>query len=402
MVGITELSIQDFRSIQQAKVRLAPVTVVYGPNSAGKSSILYSLLALRNIVLNPNQDANGFFNFGFANLGSFESVSFEHHLDSTIQFGLTKIASGIEVTYQIQIRRRDGGFRIYLNAGGNRVESIHLDVTFPYPGGQQSQEIISFGGEPYKVNWNGIVAQVQAHEEAATKNEAEQLATLLNSVAESIRQISIVPLKRGFTKPQYSTVPVSQMPTTEDEVATSLSNDKYLVSKVSHYLEQILGRDLRVNVNPGTAIFSLDATDRNTGVASELVNEGFGVNQLVYLLAKCLPRDTRLCCVEEPEVHLHPSAVRKLAESFVAMAHNENKQFLISTHSEALVIAFLALVAKGEIAPADLAFYHVTKPDRITIIEPQEVNEHGQLEGGLASFIAGEMEDIAAFLGVSE
>ena len=57
---------------------------------------------------------------------------------------------------------------------------------------------------------------------------------------------------------------------TEEEVATTLSNNRHLVAKVSYYLEKVLNRDFRLNVQPGTAIFSLDSTDRNTGLASEL------------------------------------------------------------------------------------------------------------------------------------
>ena len=188
---------------------------------------------------------------------------------------------------------------------------------------------------------------------------------------------------------------------TEDEVATSLSSDKYLVSKVSHYLEAILGRDFRVNHRSGTAIFSLDATDKRTGVGAELVNEGFGVNQAVHLLARCLHKESEWVCIEEPEIHLHPTAVRALAAAFVRMVQKEKKRFVISTHSESLVVALLALVARSELKPSDFACYLAKKDAMETDFERQIVKENGQIEGGLTSLIEAELADVRDFMQVT-
>jgi predicted ATPase len=181
-------------------------------------------------------------------------------------------------------------------------------------------------------------------------------------------------------------------------VATFLSNDKYLVAKVSFYLEKILGRDFRVNFQGGTAIFSLDATDKKTGVATELVNEGFGVNQMVYFLAKSLSRDAEWSCVEEPEIHLHPSAVRGFGKTLGEIVNDEGKHFLVSTHSEAFVTSLLGMVAEGKLKPEQLAFYFVHKEGRRAIFDCQKVHPDGQIEGGLAAFIEGELEDVKTFL----
>lgn len=56
------VSLKDFRSIREQVVPLGPITVVYEPNGAGKSSLLYGLAVLRNVVLGPSQAIQGFFN----------------------------------------------------------------------------------------------------------------------------------------------------------------------------------------------------------------------------------------------------------------------------------------------------------------------------------------------------
>jgi predicted ATPase len=182
-------------------------------------------------------------------------------------------------------------------------------------------------------------------------------------------------------------------------VATLLGQERYLKGPVSQYLQDITGREFDVSATLGTVMFSLETTDKAARISTDLVNEGFGTNQLVYCLAKALRADARLVCVEEPEINLHPTSVRALAQAMVRMIKEEQKQFLVSTHSETLVLALLAQVAKKELKPEDLACYLTTKIQKTTHFERQNVNERGQIEGGLKSFMEAELEDLKAFLG---
>lgn len=106
-------------------------------------------------------------------------------------------------------------------------------------------------------------------------------------------------------------------------------------------------------------------------------------------------------CIEEPEIHLHPTAIRRLARALTEMVREErSKHLIISTHSEQFIMSLLALVADGTYSPEDLAIYLVTKEGKESKFQRQQVNENGQVEGGLASFMEGELEDMKAFLGV--
>src|SRR5947208_914040 len=75
---LTRLNVQNFRSIESCDVELAPITIFFGPTSAGKSTLFYALLVLRNFILNPNQAVDGLFNLGFQNLGGFDACVFNH------------------------------------------------------------------------------------------------------------------------------------------------------------------------------------------------------------------------------------------------------------------------------------------------------------------------------------
>ncbi len=393
------LKIKNFRAIQDQQIELAPISVVYGANSAGKSSLLYALLTLKAAILNSNSSTSGFFNYGFTSLGGFDAVVFDHLKSSNIELSLQVQTDDGTVEHGVAFGETQGIFRFI-----SKPEPFNFDietpVTFPYPGNLPVTVNRVLHDESVAFTWNGITAQLPAGQQSGPKTlEAlSRLVARVNIPAELLRKIGMVPLKRGFSKPVYQTQPVSAALITEDEVATFLSTNKYLVSKVSHYLEKVLNQDFRVNVQPGTAIFSLDATDKKTGVATELVNEGFGVNQMVYLLAKALNPETLWTCVEEPEIHLHPSAVRAFARVLGDVVKNEGKKFVVSTHHEAFVLALLSLVAEGELPPQQLAFYFVRKEGKRAIFERQVIHDDGQLEGGLTSFMGGELEDLKSLL----
>lgn len=418
------LHVKNFRSIREMdELEVAPLTLLYGPNGAGKSSLVYSLLTLRNFILNSNQLPNGLFNYTFANLGNYEAVVFDHNLANSIELGVTVEHNEFEVRYTLTFNETGGRLELSLNpAKGspnpvkvlNPSYSLHLDFTFPYPLNQSTRVSGFSPGLPlHEVIWNGIIAQVKTGLPDSF-GEATRLAESLNAPAELLSKVQIVPLKRGFSKPLYSSVSLSPLLITEDEVATYLSSNKYLESKLSRYLERIVERDFRVNRQPGTSLFSLDSNERKTGIASELVNEGFGVNQIVHFLAVCLHSGRNgyaadapaqredVICVEEPEIHLHPSAVRRLAQALVEISREERKRFLISTHSEAFLSALLTIVAQGDLDPSDLACYYAVKEGKSTRFERQQVNEKGQIEGGLVSFLEGEMADIRTLLKVAE
>ncbi len=399
-----QIEIKNFRAIHEQTVELAPITVVYGPNGAGKSSLLYSLLTLKNVILNSNQTSSGFFNYVFASLGSFDAVVFNHHSSSNIELSLMLERDGMTVRHGVSFSEKQGILRLASHSGADLTFSTELPVAFPYAGNQQTPSPLSYREEKFTLTWNGITAQVQPDTQSSTEalQVASRLAAAFNGPAEILRRTTIVPLKRGFSKPFYQTQPLSPLLVNEDEVATFISQEKYLISKVSFYLEKILERDFRVNVQPGTAIFSLDATDKRTGIATELVNEGFGVNQMVYFLIKALNKDAEWTCVEEPEIHLHPKAVRRFARVLGELVSDESKRFLVSTHSEPFVAALLAMVAEGRISQEQVALYMVRKEWKKARFDRQTVHSNGQIEGGLASFMEGEIEDLKSLLAASQ
>ena len=425
-----KLHIKNFRSIKQLDLEIAPITVLYGHNGTGKSSALYAPLTLKNIVMNPNQDIQAFFNYGFTSLGTFEEIVFDHNPNNELELGITiefpnevkSRSEGFvietEIDYRITcLNDATGSFRIGITEENRDVPELGKDVlraTLPvsFLERRRTQELFGVNQSDKIFGWNGVSTEdvtPSPYDEAQMPSElvyvSEATIEMLNPPVVELSRVSFVPLGRGFFQPMYSLERErngSSITSVEQEVTSLLANNRHLEYAVSRRIEEILNRNfhVRADIGSGSKLFSLDAIDRQTGLGAGLVNEGFGVNQLVCMLAKVLHPDAGIVCIEEPEIHLHPTAIRKLARALSEIVRkNTDKHLVISTHSEQFVMSLLALVAEGAHSPVNLAMYLVTKDGKESEFRRQQVNENGQIEGGFASFIEGELEDMKAFLG---
>lgn len=399
---LQRLDIRNLRGIQSADISLAPITVLIGPNNAGKSTVLYALLLLKNIVVNPNQPLDSFFNLGFLNLGGFKQSVFVK--DETRPIALAVEVSGDETLGHYGVQMGKHASHLHLDIVKPFELSMQLDVTFPYALSLNASGTFEFRGTTFSVTWNGLNSTISPAEPSEL---AQQVAAILNFATEQVRGIDTVPLRRGFTKPVYSAVPIPPQVLSDDEVATILANDPDLLGRVDHAFERIFDRNFVVFTPPGTANFYLQSRNRETGLVVELVNEGFGTNQLAFTLAKVFKEgSSSLVCIEEPEIHLHPGAIQRMAGVFARVAREslvtKRRQFLITSHSEHLISSLLALVAKGELSPEDVGLYYIDRKGYETVVERAVVTPKGQIKGGLRGFYEVELAAIRDMLKLDE
>lgn len=100
MARVASLGLKNFKSIggKQQKITLSPITLLFGPNSAGKSTVLQSLIYLREIVgnrnLNPDTTELG---GSWLDLGGFKNLVHGHNLDEAIEFEVDIALEGDEL-----------------------------------------------------------------------------------------------------------------------------------------------------------------------------------------------------------------------------------------------------------------------------------------------------------------
>jgi AAA15 family ATPase/GTPase len=410
---ITKLNIQNFKSLRRAELPFGKITVLTGANNSGKSSFIYSLLALKNTITNPNQSIDACLTLPFINLGGFQQTVFSKDESQNIVLEIVSEEDGIEVAYKLSI----GKISSFLEITSLKPYQFtaKLDVAFPYPANKAEE--FEFENDTLKVkySWNGIIGSnfsVSAKESIENPADPSQTA-LINETSALLKRIfqlpitefakiDFVPLRRGFTQPYFNPVPLQTQISTEAEIASLLATDRDLSGKVTFYLEKIVERTFSVYSPPGIATIYLQTMDKKNGFTSDLVNEGLGTNQLVTILAKIMQKNNKFICIDEPEIHLHPTTIDKLVSVLIEMAENEDKQFLVSTHSEHFINSLLKNVVDGKIKNEEVKVYYLDKTRKETNTEFQEINSDGQIKGGLKNFYHAELNNMKTFFKITD
>jgi predicted ATPase len=116
-----------------------------------------------------------------------------------------------------------------------------------------------------------------------------------------------------------------------------------------------------------------------------IVNTGSGIRQSLPLIVRSfMPvEEETLIIIEEPETHLHPAAHGNLAERFVeSYLEDNNRHYLIETHSQNFVLRLRKMVAAGLLNPEDLAIYYVDfdEEENESTLKRINIDNEGEVE----------------------
>ena len=83
---LSHIEIENFKGIGSRQIiELKPITLLFGPNSAGKSTILQALHYLREILERRNIDPDLTIAGGLIDLGGFTTLVHNHELDRPVR-----------------------------------------------------------------------------------------------------------------------------------------------------------------------------------------------------------------------------------------------------------------------------------------------------------------------------
>ena len=83
--------------------------------------------------------------------------------------------------------------------------------------------------------------------------------------------------------------------------------------------------------------------------------------------------------IEEPEIHLHPKMQRIVCDILAEIA-TENKQVVITTHSEHFLETLAKRIAEGALNADKLSVYHFEKHDRVAIMNTVDVTNKNLID----------------------
>ncbi len=113
---------------------------------------------------------------------------------------------------------------------------------------------------------------------------------------------------------------------------------------------------------------------------------GTGISQVLPVVVAAIGVDAPLVVIEQPELHIHPAMQVQLGDLFITQS-NENKFFMIETHSEHLLLRILRRIREtadgkapeeAKLLPNEVAVYYVESENGSTQVNHIGLDENGR------------------------
>lgn len=442
---LTELRLQNFKAWRDTgPMRLAPLTVIFGTNSSGKSSLGHLLLALKQTVLLTDRKRS--LHLGDENslidLGTFEDCLYDHDLSRLMSFALSwRSREALELRDILDPGQVFRGDELTLAAEIAASKAKQPETRqFSYTLHQDDDEVLKarhgrhdgkafLKCEPLRLvhaqgrNWGVESPEKFYRFSDKTLSRYQNAHFLTDFVLEAEYLLEnfyyLGPLRSppkrvypwsGDTPPDVGgegelTIPAILAAAQQGRQLNRGPKQKYqpFDAFIAGWLKS-LGIIHEFKVEPiaeGRKEYEVLIQTHIGAPEVKLTDVGFGVSQILPALVQAFyaPPNSVLW-MEQPEIHLHPRVQANLADAFISAiqaredGENRNTQLIIESHSEHFLNRLQRRIAEGELTPDEVAIYFVTRKRHGAHLEPLSVNEYGDIENWPDDFFGEDMEDI--------
>lgn len=405
-MSLNAITLRNWRSFKEQRVELRPLTLIYGDNNAGKSALLRAVVALSERV----SQASGGLNWraevlsgaDFASLlrkGISEdeeaALGWTLHTDEGVELSCAlKWFAPWEEAVLTRFEARRGERWLRLEWVPVESERMALARSYQFSGDQHEAVLVKA--------WCSMMLPTI---EDATDAQSAQLGAVWGapSYADKVEMARVQWLRAGRAVPQIAARQRRFVPwlTSRGLGAVELLEQAPAVYAwvQERFAACTRGYTLRL-VNPDSknvkAVasrhgFDVDVTELGDGVQGLLPtltalgwmacghNEGAGEQEGLDLdgLARRLSGPTILA-LEEPESQLHPTLQRELGAAMCEAVRaikeaGSGRKLLVETHSDVLLMTVQLAIARGVIAPSDVAIYWVKQDEATGVSEARQV-----------------------------
>lgn len=408
---ITNIEVDGFKSLEKINLEIKPITILIGLNSSGKSSVLQLLAILKQSLKNHILIGNG----TLANFGAFNEI-----VSKRLQKKEIKILIGGIRTQNLDAPfsgNTEYGYSFTATAEGIKSHSVTIksgkivvDATAKIDSSNRIQPAVHFNNNKSEIIFNqefNLGYPLSQHSVTGPDINYASLHRFLEVIAKDLMDFRLVPTMRGISCPTYPL---------ESNASEDLVDSSNLYSQTRKFCSTVVYGSPRIerkinkwlNKITGVTIRGRAVPDKQGSIEAyrkyeiNLVNEGFGTNQLVHMFAQIAKSPANsIIGIEEPEVHLHPKAQSELAKVLIEISKEDRKNLVLTTHSEHILYRILIEVAKGTLSLEDLAIYHFKlSKDGVTQVERLKPDEKGRLKGGIPDFLETDLDEFKDFLDI--
>jgi predicted ATPase len=451
---LTRLRIQNFKAWQDTgEVRLAPITVLFGSNSSGKSSLSQFLLMLQQTAQSP--DRQRVLHTGDAqtpvDLGTFRDIAFGHDERREIDFSLAwdlpsplKIEdprskdkfSGDSVEFSAvvgQVGGREGRLivqriRYRLRQDEAPVLAVEMELEAGKAKGRDQYQLTSEGYKLVRNPGRGWPLPPPTRfygfppEAVAYYQNSGFIDDLALSLEKQLGRVYYLGPLRDFPRRFYTWSGISPEHVGwkgEHAVEALLAARQRKLSPgvkkhgipfaglIAQWLKkmELLETFDTKPLGPNRKEYEVQVRTRGSKEPVNLTDVGFGISQVLPVLVECFyaPPDSTIL-LEQPEIHLHPQVQAALADLFIeAIRMREDGQerriqLIVESHSEHFLRRLQRRIAEEALKPEEAALYFVeaSGPGGTSSLRPLQVDPYGNILNWPDGFFGDEMGDLAA------
>jgi len=404
-----KLIVENIRSLAgKHELSLAPLTLLIGENSSGKSTCLAALSA----VLSHGFPSRPAFNEAPFDLGGYETIA-------TYRGGRYGRAKHFALGYVEERTEQGNDVRmtgVYKNASGQpalasiSAKSPDVSINLEVEGARLTGKI-SFSGtkdrQPLEIDIDGESPEAASHMPfpyviysllARNRSLAHDQASAVFGLLErhSLRRaVAVAPVR---TKPRRTYDPISDEFQPEGDhvplvLARVLSGppskqrDDMRSALQSFGEKSGLFSEVKIRKfgpNPSDPFQILVAADARP---FNLTDVGYGVSQALPVIVEATRGSPgQLLLLQQPEVHLHPRAQGALGSLFAKLVATEQKEFVIETHSDYLIDRIRQEVAIGTLPPDAVSLLFFERRHGETVVHSLLLDRHGNITNAPPSY----------------
>ncbi len=385
MQQLRQLSLENYKAFnKRANIKIRPLTLFFGYNSAGKSAALRFLQLLSD---STNGSGTSPLNLRSEVLrgANFESLLSKHSSSPrvviSLEFGDTSVEMSIlnlpehrrQVIERFEIKLSQLETATVLEWVPSAADLNDGGETYTFTDGSQKSEV--------QISFDGLIPTEYP---AGLKDLLRPICTALRSFGENFISLStdcIIPKRYEVEVAPAKTVsPRGQGLTSMLQAASP-----EIIRDISHWYEAATGYSFQRQTitigNQSGHRFTLhpNADDK---IDIDIIDTGEGMGQvlpvvgLLTLAKNGVIGSAPVISLEHPELHLHPDAHVHLANLFCGAVNSEPKpQVLVETHSENLLLGVQLAIAEKRIKPGDVAVHWVRGTNEGAIVELIEFDE---------------------------
>jgi len=332
---IHTIKFKNYKSFKEEQtLEIKPITILIGINSAGKSAIT-KLPTLLSNSLQGNFSEPLKLNNGGVELGA----EFRD-----LVYGRTRLGK-----LEFSLEDDNEKLGIVIGSGPRSADSPEI-FSWTFKSKEKTEELEYADARSFK----GFHANL---------GRAESAIKSLSINTDYIGPFRVLPERQynDLKKVSGKHIGIKGENTYPIIIRDALSLEQNLLNQVSEwYKKSFEGWGLKVNAD-SDPFYQLELTRGNGDVNINFRDVGQGMSQLLPIVTRAfMPTDEEtLIVIEQPELHLHPSAHGDVAELLVDTLDIGNKKYLIETHSQNFILRIRALIASKKISHNDVSLYYV-------------------------------------------